>query len=211
MSLRTLVSRLSTAADGDALVDHIYGDGAGDEISQENYLDKYFDPSVRKAVFSGGVCTGRSVRLSPKAQVLKSALQRRYATTGEFKPTTGYHATNSAHIARLVVDGGFIRATNTLYGHGVYFFTTSDPAEPYATEGGASVKQGEGIVLEVTIFSAVTKKLDKPRRDKLTFQWKHILVVKNPLVIFPKAVFVPGEKRFNVEYPGMEMLGRVQL
>ena len=84
-----------------------------------------------------------------------------------------------------------------------YFFTDSSRADPYAIAGGNAANEGEGMVLEVTLFSNASQNFNThhhtPGGDRLIFQHQAILVVKNPLVIFPKAVFFPGEKLSNVE------------
>ncbi len=224
MSLLQLASSLKTPADGDALVEYIFNEGTSVEdkfrgqkvygertqkteldISQDQYLAKYFNLEVRKSVFASGSCAGRQVKLSASAAILKSAFQRRYASNQlpnnnpnkeQFKPMTAYHGTKDLHTANLIVNSGFQQSYQTIRGKGVYFYVAADyeRAEDYALNSGGN--EG-GIVLEVTIFSAITNKDNKPRRDKLTFQFQNVLVVKNPLVIFPKATYTPGDKHRN--------------
>jgi len=202
MPLNALLRNIRTVAGSDALVDHIYSDGVGGG-SEDTYQDRYFAERVRRKVFRGGQISGRTVKLSEAAASLKSAFQRRYATTGQFQPRTAYHATSSARIASLIAASGFTRAGQKLFGQGAYFFTDSSRADPYAIAGGNAANEGEGMVLEVTLFSNASQNFNThhhtPGGDRLIFQHQAILVVKNPLVIFPKAVFFPGEKLSNVE------------
>ncbi len=203
MALKQLVSNLKTIADADALIDHIFAENG---VPENQYLAKYFDADVRRSLFAGGALSGRHVKLSPAAQILKSALQRRYARNqsphtrkeGEsFFPMTAYHGTMSSRIAGLIVTGGFNLASQTMRGKGAYFYRAPlhERAEGYAISNG---EDPEGVVIEVTIFSATTGKIANPRRDKLVHtSGPDILVAKNPLLIFPKAVFVPGEKMLN--------------
>jgi hypothetical protein len=203
MELKELAAALRTPADGDALVEYIF---AEPDFSEPEYLAKYFNAKVCRSVFAGGSCYGRHVRLSPSAEILKGAFQRRYVRNqvdpdihqGEsFAPMTAYHGTGSSGIATLIVQGGFRQSHQTMRGKGVYFYRASlhHKAEGYAISNG---EDPEGIVIEVTIFAATTKKSDRPRRDKLAHAaGPEILVIKNPLVIFPKAVFVPGAKMLN--------------
>lgn len=203
MALKHLVSNLKTLDDGDALIDHIFAEQG---VPENQYLAKYFDAEIRRALFSGGGLSGRHVKLSPAAEILKGALQRRYARNqapatrrdGEgFFPMTAYHGTASSRIAGLIVTGGFNLASQTVRGKGAYFYRAPlhERAEGYAISNG---EDPEGVVLEVTIFSATTGKIANPRRDKLVHtSGPDILVAKNPLLIFPKAVFVPGEKMLN--------------
>jgi hypothetical protein len=203
MPLKQLVANLKTLDDGDQLIDYIFAEVA---LSEDQYLVKYFDASIRRALFAGGACSGRHVKLSPAAEVLKSALQRRYARNQadhhfhpneSFVPMTAYHGTTNSRIANLIVSGGFNLAGQTVRGKGAYFYRAPlhQRAEGYAISNG---EDPEGMVLEVTIFAATTNKIDKPRRDKLVHtSGPDILVAKNPLLIFPKAVFIPGEKMLN--------------
>lgn len=203
MSLKQLVENLNTEADGDLLIDHIFAEAP---VSEDQYLTKYFDPKVRSALFGGGAVSGRHVKLSQRAHVLKSALQSRYAKNlnnkdlhpnESFAPMTAYHGTRNSRIANLIVSGGFNLAGQTMRGKGAYFYRAElhERAESYAIPDGLDP---EGMVLEVTIFAATTNKIDKPRRDKVVHtSGNDILVAKNPLLIFPKAVFIPGEKLLN--------------
>jgi hypothetical protein len=203
MPLNQLVSNLTTLDAADLLIDHIFADAA---LAEDAYIAKYFDANIRRALFSGGACSGRHVKLSPRAEVLKSALQRRYARNQvvpsprpaeAFAPMTAYHGTVSSRIANLIVGGGFVEARERVRGRGAYFYRAPlhERAETYAISNG---EDPEGIVIEVTIFSATTDKIDRPRRDKTVHtSGPDILVAKNPLLIFPKAVFMPGEKMLN--------------
>jgi len=55
----------------------------------------------------------------------------------------------------------------------------------------------KGCVLRVTIFSntGFNSGIEQQHKDRLVEQKDDVLVVKNPLAIFPTAVFVPGEEQ----------------
>lgn len=212
MSLLQHAKNLGTDAGADALIRHIAADGFHSPDGEAAYVEKYFDARVRKAVFAGGSYNGRHVTLSPAAARLKSALQRQYAVSGTFAPHTAYHVTAGAHIAGMIAETGMIAATSTILGRGAYFWNTPAKAEDYIP-GTPCV--GEKVIFEVTIFSGIATKIDQTRMpvgwgDLLTsMPTAFIYVVKNPLLIFPKAVFYPGEMKMRTS--GIEHVARVVL
>lgn len=205
MSIKALVTNLTTDAAADAVVDYMFNDYFTSEKAAL-YLEKYFNQDVRTAVFSGGVIYGRYVILSPAAALLKSAFQRRYARSGgtRFPPLKAYHVTSGAHIAELIAKTGFIKTATTVCGDGACFFTQSEKAEAYAPpsvpDPHSPHQAARKIVIEVTIFSRLAETVMPSGSDLVTFYRRpmDILVVKNPLVIFPTAAYYPGEKRLNV-------------
>ncbi len=210
MSLKSLVKNLSSDEAADAVVDHIFNDFFS--MGKEGvYLEKYFDQDVRRAVFSGGTISGRYVLLSPAAAMLKSALQRRHVKSNgsRFPPIKAYHRTSGRHIAGLIAETGFIETPTTVCGRGVCFFTGSQKADGYSAPlvedpknpGNAALN----VVLEVTIFSRFAELSMPSGADLVTYYRRSmdVMVVKNPLVIFPTAVFSPGEKLANMKNAGL--------
>lgn len=208
MSIKSLVTRMRTDAAADAVVDHIYTHNFAPGASESQYLEKYFDLDVRRRVFDGGTTSGRYLLLSPAAQRLKAAFQRRFVQSGcvEFPPTVGYHRTSTAEIAGMIARTGF-KLANGYVGKGVCFFTHSDRADDYLAptivppEGGAALAQ---VILEVTVYSRRAIDGVMPTgSDQVAHYHRQstIMTVKNPLVIFPKAVYLPGEKFANVINP----------
>lgn len=209
MSIKSLVTRMRTDAHADAVVNHIHAHQFAPGASEVHYLEKYFDLDVRRRVFDGGTTSGRYLLLSPAAQRLKAAFQRRYIQSGgvDFPPTVGYHRTSTAEIAGMIARTGFKLATG-LVGKGACFFTNSDRADAYLAPtvappevGGAAMAQ---VILEVVVYSRRAFDGVMPTgSDEVAHyhQSSTIMTVKNPLVIFPKAVYLPGEKLTNVVNP----------
>jgi hypothetical protein len=197
--LRQLAQNLNTDADADALVTYIYADG-GHAQGARDFVDKYADTVVRSGVFSGTSCNRHGlVTLSPAAARLKSALQRRFWTAkadGEdnvFTPTLEYHITGSMRVARLILAGGFNVGDGTAGGYGAYFYSTREKAENYVPAGGRRPRGS--VVLECSVFSRVQKAANY-NENYGGGTWANnfmgqIVVVKNPLLIFPRAVFAP--------------------
>jgi hypothetical protein len=204
VSILQHVQNLGTDGGADALVNFIFADGFVYPTGEPAYIEKYFNARVRTAVFSGGSYNGRYVKLSPAAARLKSAFQRRYVSQGDFAPHTAYHVTGGAHIAGMIAETGMKDATSAALGKGAYFWNTPTRAEDYIP---GSPCVGEKIVIEVTIFSSIANREDQ--RKQINVGWQDVLtnqpsaaiyVVKNPLLIFPKAVFYPGEMKMRTEF-----------
>jgi hypothetical protein len=198
--LRALAANLGTDASGDALVDYIYND-AGHAQGARDFVDRYTDPVVRGCVFAGTTVNGGLVALGASASCLKSALQRRYARgrTKEdqievFKPSTAYHITSSRTVMKSILSTGFRAGDGTAGGYGSYFYSDRQKAEDYVPAGGRRPRGA--VVIEVTIFSNIQKAANYNEQYG-GGTWANnfmgaIVAVKNPLLIFPKAVFAPG-------------------
>ena len=201
--LPALIAQLNSDAAADAVVEKILDTVYQFPQGEDWYLKTFFDQDVRTGVFNGGSIHGRSVSLSEKARLLKSALQRRHVASAgtKFTPHRAYHITSSVHIAALIAKTGFIATPGTVFGRGAYFYGTSQAAEAYEAR---QILAPDGqpfppIIVEVTIFSRLALN-DSPRgSDEVTFYREPMdcYVVKNPLVIFPTAVFHRGEKFAN--------------
>jgi hypothetical protein len=154
MPLRTLLLTMINDAAADAVVDHMFNDVYLPPGGEGPYMDKYFHEDVRLPLFAGGSIAGRTVTLSPKAKLLKSALQRRHVQSGctRFLPNRANH----------------------------------QPIAP--------------IILEVIIYSRLVSNAFPTGGDLTTFYRPamDMYVAKNPLVIFPTAVFHRGDKFANV-------------
>ncbi len=190
MSLINLAKALKKKnADGSALINHIYTNTLL-PASEAAYVKKYFNEDVRKAIFNGTTISGGLVNLSTAAANLKDAFQLHYSTTTQFPPFTAYHATKAPNIAASIAAGGFRPAGQTLYGAGTYFFHDRTNADNYAKQGAG------GQVLAVTIFGDIS--VGQPNNlgaDTVVLQTtptRNIFLVKNALVIFPKAVYTPA-------------------
>ena len=198
MSLRSLVTSINSDATANAVVEKIENSFYTYPGGEQGYLTSWFDQDVRTRLFDGSVITGRNVVLSPRARLLKSALQRRHVSSGcvRFPPIRAYHITSSRQIAALIAKSGF-RSGGGNYGDGAYFFGSSQAAEKYEAP---LVGEALPIILEVVIYSRVTTAAFPTGGDQLTFFFKpkDIYLVKNPLVIFPTAAFHRGEKFKNV-------------
>lgn len=213
MSIRALVQNINSAAKADAVVDYIFNDHFSFENANQ-YMEKYFHQDVRTAVFSGGTISGRYLKLPPAAERLKSAFQKRHARSGgsRFTPIKAYHKTSSLQIAGLIAETGFKKFSSTICGDGVCFFTSSQKTEGYAVrevdDPNNPGNTAQTVVLEVTIFSRLAEKPTLPSGSDLVAFYNRaadIILVKNPLVIFPTAVYVPGQKLMNMETAGIHI------
>ena len=201
-ALRTLAKNLTNDAAADALVDYIAQDG-GYGQDDRAFVDKYADRKVRSSVFGGTTATAQGlVMLSPAAGRLKSALQRRNVATfggpngAQFAASIAWHITGSLKVARLILAGGFNTADGTVGGYGVYFYNERAKCDNYIPQGGWG--NGQGIVLECTIFSRISR----PTNAEFAAgyggdRWANnftaqIVAVKNPLLIFPRAIYAPA-------------------
>jgi hypothetical protein len=203
MSLLALVSNLTSAAGADAVVEHIFSTHYTHPGGEAAYLTTVFNQDVRRTVFDGGVLNGRSVILSSKAQLLKAALQRRHLQSNgtRFTPHHGYHITSSHQIAAIIAKTGF-RSFPGNYGQGAYFFGSSQSAENYEAliHVGADGQPVAPVVIEVIYYSRLASGHFPTGSDEVTFFFrpKDIYLLKNPLVVFPTAVFERGHKFANV-------------
>lgn len=198
--LRGLAGALTSDAAASAIVDYIAADG-GHGLGDRDFVDVYADAQVRNAVFGGTACTGTGlVMLSTAAQLLKAALQRRGVQTtdnqgnSQFRGTLCWHITNNIRIARLILAGGFRPGSGTTGGYGVYFFNDRETCERYVPEGGWG--RNNPAVLECVVYSRISR---QNHADVAAGyggdRWANnflgrIVAVKNPLLIFPRAVFM---------------------
>jgi hypothetical protein len=118
-----------------------------------------------------------------------------------------YHRTSSQHIAGLIAESGF-KLANGYVGKGVCFFTGSARAEgyqaPVMVHPDAPAFPLAQVIVEVVVFSRLARNHTLPTGSDTVAHYHEpsdIMTVKNPLVIFPKAVFLPGEKLTNVTHP----------
>jgi hypothetical protein len=200
--LRLLAADLETDESGNELVSYIYND-AHQDTGARAFVDKYADPIVRARVFEGTTVNGGRVSLGTPAACLKNALQRRYVAGVKnnqpniFKPVLAYHITSSEQTMRSILSTGFRVGDGTAGGYGTYFYSDRKSAEDYIPAGGnRRGRRRQSMVLEVTVYSHVLKGANY--NDGYgggtwanNFMGK-IVTVKNPLLIFPQAVFSPG-------------------
>ena len=210
MFLGLLVRTLTTPAAADRVVEHIFAEAYNTPAGEQAYLTKYFNAGIRRSVFEGGSMAGRYVTLSPAAQLLKQAFQKAYVETQRFAPRKAYHLTTNPQTAGMIAGGGFRHGHGTR-GWGAYFYTDSTQAENYVPQ----IEQAPGqiaavdlkVVIEVTIYSGVVGPNVFPTGgDHVTYEWPGTFVVKNPLVIFPTAVYKPGEKMANLDLAALAFL-----
>jgi hypothetical protein len=191
MSLIERARNISTDAQADALVEAIFQQQVPAGQNQVEKLRGYFDDNLRKAVFAGGTTTSHYVTLSDAATRLGDAFLRRYKLNGQFQPVLAYHKTSRAEIANLIVAGGFRYAESTTYGFGAYFFLTPEKAQSYVPQG--RVDEKFDVTLMVTLYARHEERAHDMFPAYGGDRWvlrpvDNVLVVKNPLIILPRAV-----------------------
>lgn len=190
--LRKLATDVKDKASADQLVDFIY-DSGGFKLQNTDWTDNFADKETRLILFSGCSVSGGTVKLSPKASLLKLALQTRHAQSLQadpaFQPIDLYHITSSRTIAYFIISGGFNVHSGTMCGYGTYFFTSEQRAKDY--RGPVIVKNGveeTQFVIKVQAFTniyAASQAGDSFGKGTWALQRKDMVCVKNPLLVFP--------------------------